>query len=482
MRRRQARKQLLDFTCYTKHDYEVNWHHRLLCSWLDRFIAGEVENLAISMPPRHGKTELVTRRLIPYLLGRNPDQAIIFCTHTASLAGDECLNVQSILESAEYLRLFPRTRIWGRNSRVEKGRNPQRNRDVIEILGRQGSLRAAGIGTGIAGRGFRFGIIDDPFPDQASADSPTQRNAIWRWYTADFMSRALPGAQVLLCMTRRNEEDLVGQVLKLSRDDPRARKWQQLILPALKIGELPDDPRQPGEPLWPGRYSPSFLEAKRIENERDFASNYQQDPRPPGSTEWPDSYFDGPGFWFDDWPPAQELEVSTMALDPSKGTDSRLGDYQALVKYGRDRNSVEYVEADLSRRPMTAPRSADGKQLAEGMIEFAVEWISQFQPNGFGLETNQFQILLKLPLLEELKRRRIEVPLFEINNTENKVMRIRRLGPALAQRKLRFRTTLGTRKLVEQLRQFPVGEHDDGPDALEMARRLGVRIYNSSNS
>jgi hypothetical protein len=195
--------------------------------------------------------------------------------------------------------------------------------------------------------------------------------------------------------------------------------------------------------------------------------------------EWPPSYFDWPGFWFEDWPPLEELVVRSAALDPSKGADAKLGDYQALVLHGRDRFGMEYVEADLGIRPMTAPRTPDGTAVGEGMVEFAVERAVEFKPHGFGLETNQFQLLLKHPFLREAEARGYELPLYEINNHDPKLLRIRRLGVPLSQRKIRFRNTAGTRLLVGQLRSFPDPNfNDDGPDALEMARRLSIELYN----
>ena len=65
------------------------------------------------------------------------------------------------------------------------------------------------------------------------------------------------------------------------------------------------------------------------------------------------------------------------------------------------------------------------------------------------------------------------MPLCTINNQVNKLVRIRRLTPYLSNRQLRFKGgSPGARLLVEQLRDFPNGDHDDGPDALEMAVRL----------
>jgi hypothetical protein len=195
--------------------------------------------------------------------------------------------------------------------------------------------------------------------------------------------------------------------------------------------------------------------------------------------EWPPQYFDGPGFWFDDWPPEKELTVRVVSLDPSKGTDAKTGDFQALIRYARDRNGVEYVECDMGRRPMVAPRSADGNLLGEGMVETFVDAIQQFKPHRAALETNQFQVLLKIPIDQELRRRNLEQVIMEVNNRDPKTTRIRRLGYPLSKRQIRFRNTRGTRLLVEQLKQFPLGEHDDGPDSLEQARRVGIELYNA---
>ena len=70
--------------------------------------------------------------------------------------------------------------------------------------------------------------------------------------------------------------------------------------------------------------------------------------------------------------------------------------------------------------------------------------------------------------------------LYTINNTVNKQVRIRRLTPYLAQGRLRFKgDSPGARLLVEQLRDFPLADHDDGPDALEMAVRLAGDLLRS---
>jgi len=121
-----------------------------------------------------------------------------------------------------------------------------------------------------------------------------------------------------------------------------------------------------------------------------------------------------------------------------------------------------YIEADLARRP-TPQIVLDAVQLAR-----------RFQPDALGVEANQFKDLLGADITAALVREGlIGTAACSITNTVNKLVRIRRLGPLLAARRLRFKTNSpGTRLLVEQLREFPIADHDDGPDALEMALRL----------
>ena len=108
-----------------------------------------------------------------------------------------------------------------------------------------------------------------------------------------------------------------------------------------------------------------------------------------------------------------------------------------------------------------------------------VEHVRLFQPEGFAIETNQFQELLCADFERVGQQERVHLPLYGVNNQTNKQVRIRRLGPYLSQRKLRFKSrSPGTGLLVQQLKDFPVGDHDDGPDALEMALRLSIHLWN----
>ena len=235
-----------------------------------------------------------------------------------------------------------------------------------------------------------------------------------------------------------------------------ARKFYDLHHEAMDAG---------AQVLWPEEEGLYTLMCMRAESGRTaFEREKQNSPINPDLCEWPESYFDET-IWFDQWP--ANLTVKTMALDPSKGTDARRGDYSALVMLGVDRHGMLYVEADLARRPTP-------QMVAEG-----TEWFRRFQPDLFGVESNQFQDLLAGEFETEFRRQNILAARpAPIENHTAKQVRIRRLGPYLSSRRLRFKTdSPGTRLLVEQLQEFPIGDHDDGPDALEMALRLAADVF-----
>ena len=114
-RRKPSRENLLDFTRYTMRGFEENWHHRMICQRLDELIKGEQTRLMVFLPPRAGKSELVSRRLPAYLFGRHPNAQIIACSYSAYLASQMNRDVQSVMDSPPYHRLFEQVRLASRS-------------------------------------------------------------------------------------------------------------------------------------------------------------------------------------------------------------------------------------------------------------------------------------------------------------------------------------------------------------------------------
>jgi predicted phage terminase large subunit-like protein len=112
------------------------------------------------------------------------------------------------------------------------------------------------------------------------------------------------------------------------------------------------------------------------------------------------------------------------------------------------------------------------------MVADGAELCRRFRPDAVRVEAHQIEELLFNELASEFSPQDVtyNTPA-AIHNHIGKLVRIRRIGPYLSQRRLRFLSNSpSTRQLVNQLRDFPSGAHDDGPDALEMALRLAEDV------
>lgn len=175
--------------------------------------------------------------------------------------------------------------------------------------------------------------------------------------------------------------------------------------------------------------------------------------------EWPAEFF-GSSIWFEDWPQSG-WRCKVVALDPSKGKDAKFGDYSAFVSLMVNQDGVLYVDADLAKRHIGI------------IVEQALEINGSFRPDAFGVEVNQFQEMLADAIAQTSQERGLMLPIVPIDNRVKKEVRIRRLTPYLSRGLIKFKGgSHGAELLVQQLRDFPEGEHDDGPDALEMAIRI----------
>ena len=206
-------------------------------------------------------------------------------------------------------------------------------------------------------------------------------------------------------------------------------------------------------------YKANLLALPKFDRERLYGGNWKERPE---TGEFPFHWFDGK--WFERWPTNPILK--TMVLDPSKGKSDKTGDYQALIKLAIDQEDVLYVQARMRRQPISQ------------MVADCVDEYRQFRPEAFGLEGNAWQDLLQPDFAEEFKRQGIVAPeVWLMNNTVNKDVRIRRLGGYLAHDRVRFKADCpDTQLLIDQLLDFPCGDHDDGPDSFEMAVRLAEQL------
>lgn len=146
----------------------------------------------IFMPPRHGKSELASRKFPARYLGLHPTRQIIAASYNSDLATDFGRDVRNLVGSSEYSEVFPDVGL-----RVDSKAADRMNTN------HGGVYIAAGVGTATTGRGAHLGIIDDPFKDREDADSQLQRERVWNWYRSTFFTRLMPGGAIVLiqCMT-----------------------------------------------------------------------------------------------------------------------------------------------------------------------------------------------------------------------------------------------------------------------------------------
>lgn len=357
----------------------------------------------------------------------------------------------------------------------------------IEALGKGGKIR------GRRHRQYRPTkiVLDDPqsFDD---AYSETQMEKDLHWLMSDVMSAGSPDTNFIVLGTALADKCIVCELAKTP--GWRHKRYKQLLQEPAHMHlwhqwrEMlwrHDDPERDQKAnqwyidnktlmdhghqvLWPERFPLLEVMRKRYsEGERAFQCEQQGIPMPPGDAEWPMEYFDWPGFWFDDYP--ADITCSAYALDPSKGKESKQGDYQALGYGACNRAGTIFVEAWLE------------KMDSQSLMDFAIDRWSERPAEAFTIETNCFQELLKIPLEKSVKAKNaaLRLPLVEVVNTVKKEVRIRRHTPYLSARQYRFRNTAGTRLLVDQLKKFPFADHDDGGDMLEILLRTLIQLSNT---
>jgi predicted phage terminase large subunit-like protein len=299
-----ARRSLLDFTKYTFPDeaagflgegltgYQTNWHHEVLCKYLDWFLEDpDFTRLMIFQPSQTGKSELVSRRLPAYALGKNPNLKIITGSYSADLASLMNRDVQRVIETDRYRELFPNTQLYSKNIRTSAMGAYLKNSEVFEVVNHTGGYKCAGVGGGITGWGFDLGIIDDPYSNFQEANSPTIRKTVSNWYKSVFYTRRRSGkrAKIIFIMTRWHEDDLAGELISEQKKNSGLAPWIILNFPAIFEGiedhTVKEDPRQIGEALWPLKEDEETLAAtKGTLGTYIFTAMYQGKPSPSEGT------------------------------------------------------------------------------------------------------------------------------------------------------------------------------------------------------
>ena len=416
----------------------------------------------IFMPPRHGKSELASKRFPSWFIGNNPRRNIIAASYNSDLATDFGREVRNIVGSKPYRALFDTS--LSEDSTASNRWHTDKG----------GMYVAAGIGTAVTGRGAHVLLIDDPFKDREEADSELQREKVWRWYTSTAYTRlesdiaynaveddelwaelrhdiedgkAVPFDGAIVGIgTRWHEDDLFGRLLL--EQAKGGDKWEILELPAI----LSD-----GTALWPQKYPIEKLNSiKAVIGERDWTSLYQQAPRPDEGLYYKREWFR----WYDEFPKHVRMYgASDYAVTANDG------DYTVHLVVGVDPDDNIYVR-DIWR----------GQTPSDVWVETFIDMVSKHKPMMWAEENGQ--ILKSVgPLIEKrMRERKTYARREQFASASDKPTRSRSMQGRAAMGKLYLPANRAENPWVDdfvgELLAFDAGTYDDQVDALGLIGRM----------
>jgi hypothetical protein len=177
-----------DFAAYLRATLPRGWtadapHLRLIAQHLDAVERGEIDRLAIHMPPRHAKTETTTIRGAGWMLERAPESNVLVTAYNQRIANRFSRKTRNLLAG--------RVQIAADQKAADEWGTTQ-----------GGTFMARGVGSPPTGLGFRRIFFDDPIRRRQDAESEVYRERVWDWYTDDLYTRLEPGGAIVLVATR----------------------------------------------------------------------------------------------------------------------------------------------------------------------------------------------------------------------------------------------------------------------------------------
>ena len=288
----QASELVIPFCEYVDDQYISAEHLQLIGEYLAKvelYITSQgaegIGRLILTMPPRHGKTQTVSKRWPAFLLGRHQDWRVALVSYAATLAEDASRSLRALIrDEPRYRLLFPDVALSPESQAVDRWALAGKSSDNPSVV-------ATGVGGPLTGRGFQLILIDDPIKGREDAESATVRENLQTWYRGTLRTRLEPGGAIVIIQTRWHEDDLVGYLLEQQKIG-EGEDWAVLNLPALAEtrdahGKKIRDPlgRKEGEALWHERFNRAILLAtKKALGSYDWESQFQGHPKPPAGS------------------------------------------------------------------------------------------------------------------------------------------------------------------------------------------------------
>jgi predicted phage terminase large subunit-like protein len=419
-------------------------HHALLAKKFEDVAAGKIKRLAISLPPRHTKSEFGSYLFPSWFLGKFPGKKVMQASNTGELAVGFGRKVRNLVMSEQYAEIFPDVAL--RQDSKAAGRWST-NHD--------GEYFAIGVGGTMTGRGADIVIIDDPHTEgeaALAAHDPSVYDRSYEWYTSGPRQRLQPGGAIIIIATRWSERDLIGRALKDAAERGKVDEWEVVELPAI----MPS-----GNPLWPEYWSLDLLEALREElPPSKWNAQYQQAPT---GEEGAIIKRDWWQTWKKDEPPPCDFIIQAWDTAFTKNDRS---DYSACSTWGvfylnDDPSDPNIILLDCFQKRMEFPELKDK---ARSHYE---EW----QPDDCIIEAKASGA----PLIQELNKqggmfiRGYTPTRGKAGQSNDKISRLNVIAPIFQGGKVWAPETRWAQEMIEQMAAFPNAAHDDLVDTAVMA-------------
>lgn len=449
----EARERFMPFIKFTSPDpefpndfekskYKNAKHHDALARVLEEVEKANIPFLILCMPPRHGKSEQVSRRFPAWYIGRHPTENVIVSTYSDTFAEDFGAEVRSIMNAPAYRQIFPEVKL--QRGGTAKDRLQTTDGGLLFFVGRGG---------GLTGRGGHVLICDDLLKDDREAASPAIRDQAWNWLTRVAMSRRMGRKLVIMTFTRWHADDPIGRLT-----DPQNPHYNAKLAAKIKIINLPaiaedDDPlgRKPGEPLWPDgpdKFDLDFLHEQQALDPMGFAALYQQRP----------SVMDGDLFKRENvryYAPEElpsELRIYG-ASDHAVGVKQR-NDPSCLGTVGIDRqNNIYFLDVYWQR------------QKTDIIVEQMIDMAAERKPLLWWAEKGHISMSIGPFLRKRMNERQTYINVREVVPSGDKQTRAQSFAGRFAMGKVYFpKDKRWVERAVSELLAFPNGLHDDFVD------------------
>ena len=264
-----AFNDLISFCKHMQSDYIAGRHHKLLAGMLMDIEKGEKDRICVNIPPRHGKSQLVSIMFPAWFLGRNPNKKVMMVSHTTDLAVDFGRKVRNLIATDAYKDIFPTVSLA-----VDSKSAGRWNTNV------GGEYYACGIGSSIAGRGADLLLVDDPHSEQDVINGNFEIfEKAYDWFTFGARTRLMPGGRVAIIQTRWHMDDLTGRVTKDMVQNKGSDQYEVVEFPAILKVEDKKTEKEVEKPLWPAFFDlPALHRTKASMPVFQWNAQYQQQP------------------------------------------------------------------------------------------------------------------------------------------------------------------------------------------------------------